>query len=107
MIDLNYEPLPKLLTMLATGWPRPDQDGGEFMRSIQNNGVVNEKELEKILGDLLNSPQRRELIDKLVSAVTSVDALKKQLAAKRGSLSDADRKAVEAALETIKTKLGI
>lgn len=63
VIDLNYKPVAELVTLLTTGWPDPYQDGGEFVKSIMANGQVDVKGMEKLLNNMLGTPQRRDLIN--------------------------------------------
>lgn len=63
MIDID-EDLAELITLLTTGWPNPKQDGGAFVKSLVGQ-TVDQAGLSQMLNNMLATPQRRELIDKL------------------------------------------
>jgi hypothetical protein len=65
------KPIAELLTLSATGWPDPYQDGGAFVSSLINQ-TVDEAGMEKMLNDNLASPQRKDLIAKLVAGAEAV-----------------------------------
>lgn len=55
-------PIAELLTLLTTGWPTPTQDGGSFVKSLEGQ-EIDEAGLEKMLNNLLKTPQRTDLIN--------------------------------------------
>lgn len=63
MIEIN-EDLAELITLLTTGWPDPKQDGGTFVKSLLGQSV-DQSGLSKMLNNMLATPQRHSLIDKV------------------------------------------
>lgn len=66
------------ITLLATGWDRPDRDGGSFVASLEGQ-EVDADGLKKMLDNMLASPQRRDLINKLNDSVRIAQQLQEKL----------------------------